>query len=126
MASGYRRLWQGALAGLVGMVIAIGPAAAYSEADKPIIAQLLADARHYDGRSIVVYGLVIETADRGRSFVLQDVSQMPLVVVRDDGRATRVGDQLLIEGVFVANHGEPYLRASAIRFTKVLGGGGCC
>jgi hypothetical protein len=110
----------------VAAACAIGAALAGSEADKPIIAELFADAARYDGRAITVYGLVIETAPLGRRFLLQDVSQMPLTVERTDGKLTLVGDQLLIEGEFHANGGAPYLRATAITPTKVLGGGGCC
>lgn len=92
--------------------------------DKPIIAQLIADAGGYDGRSVTIYGLVIEVTREGREFLLQDVSQMPLRVVRADGMPTSVHDQMIVEGVFIANHGDPYLEARKITYEQVLGG--CC
>lgn len=110
------------------LTLALGtlPATSEAEADKPIIAQLFAHASEYDGRSVTIYGLVIETNQAGREFLLQDVSQMPLRIVRSDGLRTLEGDQILVQGVFVANHGNPYLKAEKITYTQVLGGGGCC
>lgn len=106
--------------------LAVVASLALAESSTPIIAQLIADPAHYDGQGVVVYGLVIETDAQGSRFLLQDVSQMPLAVVRQDGWVTLVGDQLLVEGRFVANHGKPYLDAAAITHTQVIGGGGCC
>lgn len=96
------------------------------EVDKPIIAHLLAAQEVYNGRTVTIYGLVIETEQAGRVFLLQDVSQMPLRIVRADGTATAVGDQVLVEGVFESGPNGPQLSAHKIKQTKVLGGGGCC
>ncbi len=104
----------------------MGDWTAAAEADKPIISLLFGDAEAYDGRSVVVYGLVIETVGMGKVFMLQDVSQMPLRIIRADGLPTMVGDQMLVHGVFMRNGGDPYLEASKITATTVLGGGGCC
>jgi hypothetical protein len=99
---------------------------AKAEENKPIISSLLYDFQRYDGRSVTIYGLVIETAKAGKEFMLQDVSQMPLRVIRNDTFRSFIGDQMLVQGVFFANGGEPYLEARKITNTKVLGGGGCC
>jgi len=96
------------------------------EADKPIIAQLIADAGGYNGRSVTIYGLVIEVTRGGQEFLLQDVSQMPLKIVRTDSMPMSVHDQVVVEGVFFANRGDPYLKARKITYEQVLGGGGCC
>ena len=104
----------------------MGDWTAAAEADKPIISLLFGDSEAYDGRSVVIYGLVIETVGMGKVFKLQDVSQMPLRIIRADGLPTMVGDEMLVHGVFVRNGGDPYLEASRITATTVLGGGGCC
>ena len=96
------------------------------EPEKPIIAHLYADAAKYDGRQVTIYGLVIEAEKDGRRFTLQDVSQMPLKIIKPEGLPAVVGDQVLIKGVFKANRGDPYLEARQVTYTKVLGGGGCC
>ena len=94
--------------------------------ERPIIAELFWNAEGFHGRLVVVYGLVIETADAGRAFMLQDVSQMPLRVEITDGTTVWNGEQLLVEGLVVQSDGEPTLKATRIVPTKVLGGGGCC
>jgi hypothetical protein len=96
------------------------------EPEKPIIANLYADAAKYDGQQVTIYGLVIEAEKNGRQFMLQDVSQMPLKILKPDGLPVVVGDQILIEGVFRASRGDPYIEARQVTYTKVLGGGGCC
>lgn len=112
---------------LLGVLIAGGLARpVLGEPDKPIIAQLYADAPIYDGREVTIYGLVVETADAGDTFMLQDVSQMPLKVIRQDRFPAFVGDQILVKGIFQANGGEPFIQAGSVIYTKVLGGGGCC
>jgi hypothetical protein len=108
------------------LLLGLPSAVVRAEVDKPIIALLYDDMARYDGRSVTIYGLVIETAKLGREFLLQDVSQMPLRIVRTEGFPAFVGDQMLVQGVFVANDGNPYLEARKITYTKVLGGGGCC
>jgi len=106
--------------------LAVPVAAAENKPDKPIVAQLIADAGGYNGRSVTIYGLVIKVTGAGQEFLLQDVSQMPLKIMRTDGMPTSVNDQVLVEGVFFANRGDPYLKARKITYTQVLGGGGCC
>jgi hypothetical protein len=96
------------------------------ERDKPIIAQLMNDAASYDGAAVTIYGLVIEASDGGRAFLLQDVSQMPLRVHGREDIRVKVGDQLLITGIFHAKEGDPYLEGRLLVPTIVLGGGGCC
>ena len=115
---------------VMAVTLWLGPAAPVAavedEADKPIIAQLIADAAGYNGRSVTIYGLVIEVTRGGQEFLLQDVSQMPLKIVRTDSMPMSVHDQVLVEGVFFANRGDPYLKARKITYEQVLGGGGCC
>ena len=94
--------------------------------ERPIIAELFWDVEGFRGRQVIVYGLVIESVDAGRVFMLQDVSQMPLRVEVTDGTTVWKGEQLLVEGLVVQSDGEPALRATRIVPTKVLGGGGCC
>jgi hypothetical protein len=98
----------------------------YGETDKPIIAHLLASPSAYKGRIITIYGLVIETEQAGRVFMLQDVSQIPLKIVRADGKGTALYDQVLVNGVFeIGPHG-PRFNALKVEKAKVLAGGGCC
>ncbi len=99
---------------------------AWSEPGKPIIAQLYSNSENYDERMVTIYGLVIEAAEAGRVFMLQDVSQMPLKVRRTDNFPAFVGDQVMVQGVFLANGGKPYLQSRKIIHTQVLAGGGCC
>ena len=120
-----------AAAVLVGAVVCdfAGRGAASADSPppaRPIIAELFSDAEGYHGRRVVVYGLVIATAEAGRAFTLQDVSQMPLRVVVTDGATVWLGDQVLVEGVVALSDGEVFLRSTRIVPTKVLGGGGCC
>jgi hypothetical protein len=93
---------------------------------KPIIAQLMNDAARYDGVAVTIYGIVIDASEGGRGFLLQDVSQMPLRVHGREDIRVKVGDQLLITGIFHANEGDPYLEGRLFVPTKVVGGGGCC
>lgn len=126
--TGMRRAWSSVIVA-VALLLApnpMGNRTAAAEENKPIIAHLVGDAEAYDGRSVVIYGLVIETVGMGRVFMLQDVSQIPLRIIRTDGLPTMVGDQVLVHGVFVRNGDDPYLEASKITATTVLGGGGCC
>ena len=91
----------------------------------PIIAELVADPARFDGRSIVIYGLVIE-ADASPVFLLQDVSQRPLRIVGNRKLKAKVGDQLMVVGVFHARPSAPYVSATSLFRTKVIAGGGCC
>jgi hypothetical protein len=108
------------------MLGATAEAGGSKEHDKPIIAQLMNDAGSYDGVTVTIYGLVIEARDGGRTFLIQDVSQMPLRVRGRANVRVKVGDQLLMTGTFRANKGDPYLEGRLLVPTKVLGGGGCC
>jgi len=123
-----RRVWSSVIVA-VALLLApnmMGDWTAAAQADKPIISLLIADSEAYDGRSVVIYGLVIETVGTGRVFMLQDVSQMPLRIIRTDGLPTMVDDQILVQGVFMRNGGDQYLKASKITPANVLGVGGCC
>jgi hypothetical protein len=91
------------------------------EVQKPIIAQLYADPSAFAGRTIEVYGLVIESNSRNE-FQLQDVSQRPLRVL---GNAA-IGDQVTVIGIFHASSQSFYIAAERLIPTKVTGGGGCC
>ncbi len=100
--------------------------ATHSESSKPIIAGLMAEPETYDGKAVLIYGLVIDASDEGKVFFLQDVSQMPLKIVGRDDLTARIGDQLQVFGTFFRNGSGPYLKAQHLMPTKVLGGGGCC
>jgi len=91
----------------------------------PIIAQLYADPARYANRSVMIYGVVIETGP-GATFILQDVSQRPLSVVAYQKTKAAVGDQLIVLGFFHADANAPYLSAKALIPTQVVAGGGCC
>jgi hypothetical protein len=88
---------------------------------KPIIAQLYADPTSFSGRTVEVYGLVVESNAKNE-FLLQDVSQRSLRVV---GSAA-IGDQVTVVGRFHASAQSIYLTAERLIPTKVTGGGGCC
>jgi hypothetical protein len=96
------------------------PAEAY-----PIIAELCADPARFDGRSVTIYGLVIETFPNS-VFMLQDVSQRPLKIVASEKLKAAVGDQLIVVGSFHSAPGGPHLSARSLIPTQVLAGGGCC
>ncbi len=89
--------------------------------EKPIIAQLYADPSSFSGRTVEIYGLVVES-NRTNEFFLQDVSQRPLRVL---GTAA-VGDQVTVVGRFHASSQSIHLAAEKLIPTKVTGGGGCC
>jgi hypothetical protein len=91
----------------------------------PIIAELYDNPARYAGRSVMIYGLVIE-AGPGSTFLLQDVSQHPLRVIVGEKVKAAVGDQLLVFGFFHAEGKEPYFSAKALIPTQVVAGGGCC
>lgn len=90
----------------------------------PIAAQLYDNPSQFSDKSIVIYGLVIETTPNG-TFLLQDVSQHPIKVVATRKFKAKVGDQLMVFGIFKSAR-VPYVRAKSLIATKVLGGGGCC
>jgi hypothetical protein len=93
---------------------------------RPIIAQLYAEPESFMGRPLAVYGLVVEASANGTVFMLQDVSQHPLKVVGKPALTAAAGDQVTIVGILQRDVGGPYLAASLIIPTRVLGGGGCC
>jgi hypothetical protein len=93
---------------------------------RPIIAQLYATPGDFSGRSIAIYGVVVESGSRGAEFMLQDVSQHPLKIVGHANLIAAVGDQVMIVGIFHDDPHAPYLAATAVLPTKVLAGGGCC
>jgi hypothetical protein len=90
----------------------------------PIIAELYNDPAHYAGRSVLIYGLVIE-AGPGSTFLLQDVSQHPLRIVTQN-RMPSAGDQLMVLGTFHADGERSFLLAKGLIPAQVLAGGGCC
>lgn len=89
--------------------------------EKPIIAQLFAEPARFAGRTVEVYGLVIQS-DSKSEFLLQDVSQRPIRVI---GTAD-VGDQVTVIGRFHSKPPSIFLAAERLSATKVVGGGGCC
>jgi hypothetical protein len=93
--------------------------------DYPIIAQLVNDPARYVGRTVMIYGLVIERPSRF-DFMIQDVSQLPLKIVGGRKSNVTAGDQLIVVGVFRDAPGGPYIAATSLIRAKVLGGGGCC
>ena len=96
------------------------------EADShPIIAQLYHDPARYAGRRVVIYGLVVEQVSPA-IFMLQDVSQRPLKIVGNERLTAKVGDQLIVVGLFHSAPDGPYLSAMSLIKTQVTGGGGCC
>ena len=93
---------------------------------RPIAAALFAEPASYAGVRIQIYGLVISSDLKSRSFELQDVSQMPLTV---DGRSLppiKTGDQVEIEGVLQVAGKSIVLKGERIQNVRVTGGGGCC
>ena len=92
----------------------------------PIIAELYADPALFVGKSVTIYGLVIETSASRTEFFLQDVSQHPLRIVGNKRLTARIGDQLIVVGRLRIAGKVPYLAAETVTATRVLGGGGCC
>ena len=110
--------------GTLGLLLAAGPALGGAAPDTPIIAELLTTPERFADRDVAVYGIVVEVSDDGRAFLLQDVSQRPLRVLRRQARAVGVGDQVLVRGRFhVAG---THLAAASIDAVGVTAGGGCC
>jgi hypothetical protein len=112
------------------MLIAAAQAQQAAGADEtvmtPIIAQLYADPEVYAGRSISIYGLVIEATSEGWVFMLQDVSFRPLKIVGGALARAAPGDQVTVVGRLRQDAGEPYLAATLVIPTRVTAGGGCC
>ena len=93
--------------------------------DYPIIAELYANPARFVGRTVMVYGLVVDRSSAS-IFMLQDVSQHPLKIVGNAKFHTAAGDQIIVVGTFKTADGGPYIVATSIVHAKVLGGGGCC
>jgi|SoiMetStandDraft_2_1073263.scaffolds.fasta_scaffold174691_2 hypothetical protein len=106
----------------------VGPAAARSDQKPltPIIAQLVAEPEVFAGRVVTIYGLVVESRASGKEFMVQDVSQHPLKVIGSKMLVAAVGDQLTVVGTFMWDGKSPYIAATLLIPTRVLGGGGCC
>jgi len=105
---------------LAVVVAAIIPATA---ADTPLIAELVATPEAFSGKTVTIYGLVVAVPEGGGSFMLQDVSQKPLRILTGKGMAVKVGDQVLVRGVFKVDGRQQYISAERIEPTKVTGGG---
>lgn len=109
---------------LLGVIYARDVAAAQEAPSKtPLIAELLATPEAFSGRTVTIYGLVIGVSDDGGAFMLQDVSQKPLRILRGKGKSVTVGDQVLLQGIFRSEGGQHYVSAELIEPTKVSGGG---
>jgi hypothetical protein len=118
--------WRTVLVSVGVIGAAVLAAAAYfprepERLEKPIIAEIFAEPNRFSGRTIEVYGLVVQS-DAKSEFLLQDVSQRPLRVM---GKAA-VGDQVTVIGKFHAASPAGFLAAEKLLATKVVGGGGCC
>lgn len=120
--------------GLAAVGVSVGLAVAGAQGQerskqqpkRPIAAALFAEPSSYAGTRIQIYGLVVSSDMKSRSFELQDVSQMPL---RVDGRSLppiKTGDQVEIEGVLEVAGKSILLRGERIQNVRVTGGGGCC
>jgi hypothetical protein len=90
----------------------------------PIIAEVFGSPEKFVGRSVAIYGLVIES--RGERFLLQDVSEMPLVVVSPRDERITAGSQLMVYGKVRRAHGQLELASERVEPVRVLAGGGCC
>lgn len=94
--------------------------------DRPIAADVFANPPGFVGKQVAIYGLVMKEIDNRSEFWLQDVSEMPIVVILPPGRRLHKGDQVLVRGKVLIQAGAPVIRATTIEFTKVLGGGCGC
>lgn len=94
--------------------------------ERPIVAALFAEPARYVGTRIEIYGLVISADSLRRSFLLQDVSQRPLLVEAMGLPPIVAGDQVEIEGELQSRSGNLVLVAHGVKRVRVTGGGGCC
>ena len=113
--------------------LALAPGSASAQAAQrdrtertPIIAELLAQPSAFAGKSITIYGLVIEANRSHTRFMLQDVSQQPLAIIGNERLKAKVGDQLIVTGTVRIVGKEIHVIARSLVATRVLGGGGCC
>jgi hypothetical protein len=115
----------------LAIVVAVGAAALalrqpQSEVLTPIVAHLFADPDAFAGKTVSIYGMIVESEARGETFILQDVSQRPLRIVGSPSLTAKVGDQLTVIGTFRVERGSAFVAAQSLIPTRVLGGGGCC
>jgi hypothetical protein len=108
---------------MVGQVRAQAPKTADHT---PIIAAVVAEPDLYEGKTVSIYGLVIKVDPVARTFLLQDVSQRPLLVRNTTGPDVSEGDQLQIEGPVHRSASEIWVAADKVGKVRVLAGGGCC
>jgi hypothetical protein len=92
----------------------------------PIIAELLAQPSAFVGKSVTIYGLVIEANAARTKFMLQDVSQQPLAIIGNGRLKAKAGDQVIVTGTVHVRGKDVFVLARALMATRVLGGGGCC
>jgi len=118
---------------LLGTILPLADATAESSAlkaimpsDTPIAAELFSNPDQFIGRKIAIYGLVIEARSGGAQFLLQDVSEMPLVVIAPVGEHVAAGSQLRVYGTIQRSQGQLVLRGDRVEAVRVLAGGGCC
>jgi hypothetical protein len=115
----------------VALAIAVASAGAVAKSPRPavlrpIIAQIVAEPEKYVDRQIEIYGLVVEADTAAHTFMLQDVSQRPLLI---DGKKlvpVVTGDQVELAGILRMNGKDLELVASGLKRVKVIAGGGCC
>jgi len=93
---------------------------------RPIIAQMVAEPDKYIGHPIEIYGLVVESDTAAHTFMLQDVSQRPLLIDGKKLAPVVTGDQVELSGVLQANGKDLLLVARGMKRVKVIAGGGCC
>lgn len=108
--------------GVLACLITVGSTCAAAE-QTPTIAEMLASPQDFAGERVAVYGIVVSVAGGLRVFLLQDVSQESVRVVRPTDASVRVGDQVLVRGFFRLEGAERYISADEIESVQVTGGG---
>jgi hypothetical protein len=93
---------------------------------RPIIAQMVAEPEKYIGHQIEIYGLVVESDTAAHTFMLQDVSQRPLLIDGKKLAPVVAGDQVELSGILHTKGKDLLLVASGLKHVKVIAGGGCC
>jgi len=97
-----------------------------TDPSRPIIAQVVADPKKYVGHRIEIYGLVTESDKSAGTFMLQDVSQRPLLINGSKLPAVAAGDQVEVAGIVRKKGKDLRLDAVSLKHVKVIAGGGCC
>lgn len=92
----------------------------------PIIAEILGAPENFVGKRVEIYGLVVAIREEGRKFMLQDVSEMPLLIVSPAGLEAAEGRQLMVSGIVQQTLGGLQVASDNFWPVKVLAGGGCC